>query len=115
MTAALTSSHDIYIWGKGVTTGPLNRLWSPTPYPLDLDEQEFLDVAVGNNHVIVLTTEHKVFAIGANGNGQLGLSDEHDHTEWTEISPPLKERQHVTRVYAGYNNSLLLVEDVEDN
>jgi alpha-tubulin suppressor-like RCC1 family protein len=114
LSAALTSGHDIYIWGTGIITGPLNRLWSPTPYPLDLHGQEFLDVAVGNHHVIVLTTEHKIFVIGANGSGQLGVNDRRDHSEWTEITLPLKEQQHVTRVYAGHNNSLLLVEEIKE-
>jgi alpha-tubulin suppressor-like RCC1 family protein len=70
-------------------------------------------VAVGNHHVIVLTTEHKIFVIGANESGQLGLNDRHDHPDWTEVSLPLKEKQHVTKVFAGHNNSFLIVESIE--
>lgn len=110
LTAALTSNHDIYIWGGGKVAGHPIQLWNPTPSPLDLNDQEFLDVAVGNNHVILLTTEHKLFVIGGNGSGQLGLEDTNDHLDWTEITIPLKQDQHVTRVYAGYNNSFVLVE-----
>ncbi|PSS20506.1 hypothetical protein M430DRAFT_27546 [Amorphotheca resinae ATCC 22711] len=68
MTAALTSGNDVYFWGVGMS-GPLGNLWSASPQPLDLDEQDILDVAVGNEHILILTTEHKVFAIGANGSG----------------------------------------------
>ena len=110
LSAALTSEHDIYIWGTGVMIGPLNSLWSPKPHPLDLCGHDFLDVAVGNHHVIVLTTNHKIFVIGANRNGQLGLNDQRDHADWTEVTLPLSAQQQVTSVYAGYNNSLLLVE-----
>lgn len=113
LSVALTSAHDIYIWGTGVIMGPLSSLWESKPHPLDLSGQDFLDVAVGNNHVIVLTTEHKIFVIGANRNGQLGLTDPRDHAEWTEVTLPLSAQQQVTRVYAGYNNSLLLVENVK--
>ena len=113
LTAALTSENDIYIWGNGTTTEPLSRLWNPTPYPLDLHGQDFLDVAVGNHHVIVLTTEHKIFVIGANESGQLGRNDRRDYPDWTEVSLPLKGTQHVTKVFAGHNNSLLLVENME--
>jgi alpha-tubulin suppressor-like RCC1 family protein len=110
LTAALTSGNDIYIWGTGVVAGSLDRLWSATPFPLDLDGQDFLDVAIGRQHVVVLTTEHKIFVIGANESGQLGLSDKRDYTEWTEVTVALKEQQCVTRVYAGHSNSFLLVE-----
>lgn len=113
LTAALTSNHDIYIWGGGKVPGHPIQLWSSTPSPLDLNYQEFLDVAVGNNHVILLTTEHKVFVIGGNGSGQLGLEDKDDQQDWTEITLPLNEDQHVTRVYAGYNYSFVLVENTE--
>jgi alpha-tubulin suppressor-like RCC1 family protein len=107
MTAALTSGNDVYFWGVGMS-GPLGNLWSASPQPLDLDEQDILDVAVGNEHILILTTEHKVFAIGANGSGQLGLSNK-EYREWTEIPLSLKERQQVTRVYTSYNNSFVLV------
>lgn len=110
LTAALTSGNDIYIWGTGVAAGPLDRLWSSTPFPLDLVGQDFLDVAIGHQHVVVLTTEHKIFVMGANESGQLGLSDKRDYTEWTEVTVVLQEQQWVTRVYAGHRNSFLLVE-----
>jgi alpha-tubulin suppressor-like RCC1 family protein len=115
LTAALTSGNDIYMWGTGVTPGPLTQLWNASPFPLDLDGHDFLDVAIGNQHVIVLTTEHRVFVLGDNRSGQLGLGETLQCDQWTEVSLPIVgEKQHVTKVYAGHNNSVLLVEDITE-
>jgi alpha-tubulin suppressor-like RCC1 family protein len=108
-TAALTAGNDIYLWGREghpELTEPL----SGSPTPLDLEGMDFLDVAVGMNHLIVLTTGRKVFVVGAGGNGQLGLK-ETELKEWREVCLPLKEGQRVVSVHAGYKNSFVVVED----
>jgi alpha-tubulin suppressor-like RCC1 family protein len=78
---------------------------------VDLDGQDVLDVAVGSNHMIALTTEQKLYVVGANGNGQLGLNVE-DLSEWREVSLPLEEKQRIVSVHAGYKNSFVVVEDI---
>lgn len=78
-----------------------------------MDGMEFLDLAVGMNHLIVLTTERKVFVVGAGGNGQLGLGAAIKELEdWKEVNLSLQEGQRVVSVHAGYKNSFLIVENV---
>jgi alpha-tubulin suppressor-like RCC1 family protein len=108
-TATLTSGNDVYLWGRPGQP-ELSEQLTGSPIPLDLDGQDFLDVAVGENHIIVLTTDRKVFVVGAGGNGQLG-SDEKQLNDWKEACLPLKPGQRVAGVYAGYKNSFVIVED----
>ena len=96
----------MYFWGR---SGEPKELLTGTPTPLDLDGHDILDVAVGFNHLVVLTTERKVFIVGNGGNGQLGL-DLEILEDWKEVYLPLKEGQRVAKVYAGYKNTFLLVE-----
>jgi alpha-tubulin suppressor-like RCC1 family protein len=107
----LTSGNDLYVWGGRPGQAKLLEQLSGTPEPVDLDGQDVVDVAVGANHMIALTTGHKLYVVGANGNGQLGL-DMEEQSEWREVSLPLGEKQHIVNVYAGYKNSFVLVEDI---
>lgn len=97
-TAALTSGNDVYFWGRSEL---FNGLLSRAPTPLDLHGQDFIDVAVGFNHIMVLTTERKVFVIDEK------LQD------WKEVLVPLKDGRIFKSVHAGYKNSFLLVENVK--
>jgi alpha-tubulin suppressor-like RCC1 family protein len=111
-TAALTSGNDVYIWGRQGYP-KLSEPLPGSPTPLDMDGMEFLDLAVGMNHLIVLTTERKVFVVGAGGNGQLGLGAAIKELEdWKEVNLSLQEGQRVVSVHAGYKNSFLIVENV---
>lgn len=78
---------------------------------MDLDGEDVLDVAVDMNHVIALTTEHKLFVVGDGSNGQLGLDLENVEA-WNEVLLPLKQNQRIVSVHTGYNNSLVTVEDI---
>jgi len=111
VTAALTAGNDLYVWGTRPGQPKLLPQLSGTPEPVDLDGNDVLDVAVGANHAIALTTEHKLYVVGANGNGQLGL-DVVELSEWREVTLPLNENQQIVSILAGYKNSFLLVEDV---
>ncbi len=81
------------------------------PTPVDLDGQDVLDVAVGMNHMIALTTEGKLFVVGDGRKGQLGLVIT-ELVAWREVSLPLTDNERITSVYAGYKNSLVIVEDI---
>ena len=107
-TAALTTTNDLYFWGR---PGFPEGLLSGSPMPLDLNGQDFLDVAVGFNHMMVLTTERKLFIVGEGGSGQLGYESQRLE-DWKEISLPLKGNQQVSSIHAGYKTSFVLVEDV---
>lgn len=105
-TAALTSANDVYFWGR---PGYPEGLLTGCPTPLDLDGQDILDVALGFNHMMVLTTEHKLFVVGDGGSGQLG-EDTESFGDWKEISLPLKDCNRISKIHAGYKVSFALVE-----
>ncbi len=110
MTAALTSGNDLYLWGGRPGQTKLLAQLSGTPEPVDLDGQDILDVAVGADHILALSTQHKLYVIGANSNGQLGL-DAEDVCKWRRVPLPLDGKR-IVRFHAGYKNSFLLVENI---
>ena len=110
VTAALTSGNDLYLWGGRAGQPKLLDQLSGTPEPVDLDGHDVLDVAVGFDHILALTTDHRLYVVGANRNGQLGL-DVDELCDWREVILPLDGRQ-IVSVHAGYKNSFLLIEQI---
>ncbi|KAI3394305.1 hypothetical protein diail_2952, partial [Diaporthe ilicicola] len=108
MLAALTTGNDLYLWGghPGRKTIPADITDEPTP--VDIEENDIADVAVGETHVLVLTTDGEVFIIGANENGQLGLASKSEES-WSRVRLDLKGGRRVVGVQAGARNSFLLV------
>jgi regulator of chromosome condensation len=106
--AALTAGNDLYVWGgrPGRKTVPGGITDEPTP--VDIEGKDIADVAVGEAHMIVLTTSGEIFAIGENGNGQLGLPSKSEET-WGRVPVDLKDHRRVVGVHAGARNSFLLV------
>lgn len=82
---------------------------SGVPTPIDLEGEDIEDVAVGNDHIITLTTTGKLFVVGSGSNGQLGLAKEKVES-WKEVNIPLREGQRISKVHAGYRNSFVIVE-----
>jgi alpha-tubulin suppressor-like RCC1 family protein len=76
-----------------------------------IDEKDIIDVAVGEAHMLVLTSEREVYVIGDNTNGQLGLPGVTSTKTWTrvDLGAVLSTGQAVTRVAAGPRNSFLIV------
>ncbi|KAI9644172.1 hypothetical protein NHQ30_007525 [Ciborinia camelliae] len=125
LTAALTTGHDLYIWGTNNTPSIIPELSSsssPTAYldydpiPLDINGVDILDFGIGENHMLVLTTEGELYVIGENGNGQLGLGEEEKGRceEWRLVNLQLEEgsRKRFVGVWAGYKCSFVVVEDI---
>jgi alpha-tubulin suppressor-like RCC1 family protein len=107
----LTSGNDLYLWGGRPAQPKLLDELRGTPEPVDLDGQDVLDVAVGLDHILALTTKNKLYVVGANRNGQLGL-DVEELSEWTEVALPIGGRKRIISVRAGYKNSFLIVENI---
>ena len=106
--AALTTGNDLYIWGghPGRKAVPADITDEPTP--VDIEENDIVDVAVGETHIIALTTNGDVFVIGENGNGQLGLPSKSEES-WRRVLLDLEDGLRVVEVQAGARNSFLLV------
>jgi len=80
------------------------------PMPVDVDGNDWVDVAVGQDHIVALSTEGDVWVVGEGGNGQLGLAKDITMLrEWRKVELDL-DGMKVSRVYAGYKNSLLIIE-----
>lgn len=84
--AALTEEGDLYCWGSRPGQRPLFEDLSNVPIPVDLGvEADVKDVALGDHHIIVLTTDGRVLVGGSNKNGQLGLGGEAgDADSWVD-------------------------------
>ncbi|KAF7874035.1 hypothetical protein EAF04_002707 [Stromatinia cepivora] len=128
LTAALTSGHDLYIWGRTNVPSIIPELSFPSsssqsssssndydPMPLDIHGADILDFSIGENHMLVLTTEGELYVIGENGNGQLGLGEEEKGRceEWRLVGLDFGEgsRKSCVGVWAGYKCSFVFVED----
>jgi alpha-tubulin suppressor-like RCC1 family protein len=81
------------------------------PVPVDLDGHDILDVACGKDCLLALTVDHRLFVIGSNRNGQLGLGDIKSVDEWTEVILPMKENAMIMSVHGGYKNSFVVVKN----
>lgn len=106
-TAALTSANDVYFWGR---PGQPEELLTKFPTPLDLDGQDILDVSVGFNHLMVLTTSRRLYVVGNGASGQLGMEIE-QLNDWKEVKIPLEGERQLVGVHAGYKNSFVLIEN----
>lgn len=110
LLAALTAGNDLYCWGHAGRSAVLDDL-TDTPSPVVVDEQDILDVAVGEAHMLVLTTDRQVYVVGDNANGQLGLPGVSAAKTWTRIDlgSVLAPGEIITGVAAGPRNSFLIV------
>ena len=105
VTAALTAEHDLYLWG---VDGSLHL--DGQPAPLDLGGSDFLDVGVGDGHVIVLTSDRRVLVMGKGENGQLGMGEGVEGLpEWREVDLNLEAGWRPLQVAAGPRCSFVLV------
>jgi alpha-tubulin suppressor-like RCC1 family protein len=112
VAAALTTGNDLYLWGGRTGQPKILECLTGEPTPFDLDGDDVLDVSVGDNHALALSTNHKIFVAGSGSNGQLGTEDREKIEEWTEVVFPLKDNQRAISVHAGYKNSFVLVENI---
>jgi alpha-tubulin suppressor-like RCC1 family protein len=109
LLAALTAGNDLYCWGHAGRCAMLADL-SDTPSPVVINDHDILDVAVGDAHMLVLTTDRQVYVIGDNANGQLGLPGVSATRTWTRIDlgSVLGAGEFVTGVAAGPRSSFLV-------
>lgn len=97
--AAMSEDGALYVWG---TTSPggnakINALKAEdggdvvlvtisggsSDEPLDV-----LDVGIGDDHIAVVVEGHRLFVVGDNSNGQLGLGNDVSLEDWQEVTQP---------------------------
>ncbi|QIW97272.1 hypothetical protein AMS68_002790 [Peltaster fructicola] len=114
MGSALSEDGAAYLWGSGMPgkEAELECLKSKkgelvTLVELDAeDEPDVIDVSIGNGHAVLATADGRVFVVGENAHGQLGLLGSAFQESWTYV-PGIR---HVTRVMCGSKSTLLLQE-----
>lgn len=110
MTAALSEDGAVYLFGTGTpgtqhSLSCLAELDSMEAALVDIEENgeplDFLDVAVGDGHVLLLVQDGRVFAAGDNRNGQLGLGQKASSyiKDWREVTIP--DHHRCLAVFAG--------------
>lgn len=108
--AALTAGNDLYIWGHGgraAAAGLAGLEVVDEPMPVVIEDHDIADIAVGEAHLVALTTSGEVFVIGSNSNGQLGLGREVEAVDsWTKVS--VEKQTAFVSVAAGPRSSFLL-------
>ncbi|KAL5615422.1 uncharacterized protein BROUX77_001259 [Berkeleyomyces rouxiae] len=102
--AALTEGGDVYAWGgRPGQKAYIEELWAE-PAPLDL-EFDVADIAIGTQHMIILTTASHVLGRGCSRSGQLGrYSDSNNDVwvdDWERLDIPLDPDEIPVSVCAG--------------
>ncbi|KAL9594927.1 MAG: hypothetical protein Q9219_006758 [cf. Caloplaca sp. 3 TL-2023] len=126
MVAALSHEKDLYFWGHVLPRSPTIKDHAGFSALLngaaEGEEVHLIDVAdgadiegmaVGEKHVVILTTEGEVWGLGSNEYGQLGLGQEIQGTggHWRRIQV-VGEREKVMGMKAGpFATFLVVVKD----
>lgn len=108
MLAALTTGNDLYLWGGHPGRKTVPEDVTDEPAPVVVEEADIADVAVGEAHLLVLTTDGKVLVIGDNGSGQLGLPIKSTDS-WRQVELRLREGRRAVAVVAGPRNSFVII------
>jgi len=133
MTGAVSRDGDLYVWGRqppGVDEG--NRIGclpgaSRTTNMSAEEESEdgevalvdvdggvdVVDVGVGAGHILALTRDGRIFGVGDNSNGQVGIGEGRGRRfceNWLEVPMGFEqEKKVIVRVDCGYWSSFVLV------
>ncbi|KAI4125159.1 MAG: hypothetical protein LQ338_004414 [Usnochroma carphineum] len=126
MVAALSAENDLYIWGHTLPRAPAKRDHAGLSKLLNAvnengqredvhlvdvpGEPDIEDVAVGDEHIVVLTKQGEIWGFGSNEYGQLGLGEEAKGTrgEWVKCHIP-KQGERVVELKAGALTTFLVV------
>ena len=106
---AVTEGGDAFLWGSNPpseTTGrpPSNDGVEQLELPGD---EDIVDIAIGDDHHLLLDGSGTVWATGSNGHGQLGHSTESYQTDLSQLGTTLSGR--IRKIWCGNNTSFTLV------
>ena len=115
--AALSKSDDLFVWGHALPR-PLNidhsgiaqLLSEPDEdeainnvHEIDIEGERILKVAIGDDHIVILTFSGTLWGLGSNEYGQLGLPREVKGTEgkWVRMFTEIGQRESVQGISAA--------------
>lgn len=110
LNAALSEDGACYLWGAGTpgtdqsiqclrAAGAGEVVLVELPNEPGAEPLDVLDVAVGDNHVVLLAEGNRCFAVGENKNGQLGVG--HLQSFVDDWAPIALEGSHVGGIVCG--------------
>nr|KAF6360606.1 retinitis pigmentosa GTPase regulator [Myotis myotis] len=112
-TAVITGNKKLYMFGSNnwgqLGLGSKSAVCKPTCVKA-LKPEKVKHVACGRNHTLVSTEGGKVYAVGGNNEGQLGLGDTEDRNTFHLIEFFTSQHQ-FKQLSAGSNTSAALTED----
>uniref|UniRef100_G1QE38 X-linked retinitis pigmentosa GTPase regulator n=1 Tax=Myotis lucifugus TaxID=59463 RepID=G1QE38_MYOLU len=112
-TAVITENKKLYMFGSNnwgqLGLGSKSAVCKPTCVKA-LKPENVKHVACGRNHTLVSTEGGKVYAVGGNNEGQLGLGDTEDRNTFHLIEFFTSQHQ-FKQLSAGSNTSAALTED----
>ncbi|XP_054422535.1 X-linked retinitis pigmentosa GTPase regulator isoform X2 [Pteronotus mesoamericanus] len=112
-TAVITGNNKLYMFGSNswgqLGLGSKSAICKPTCVKALKPERVKL-AACGRNHTLVSTEGGKVYAVGGNSEGQLGLGDTEDRNTFHLIEFFTSQHQ-LKQLSAGSNTSAALTED----
>ncbi|KAH0543933.1 hypothetical protein FGG08_001834 [Glutinoglossum americanum] len=124
LAAAVSRDNELYIWGGGGPGGTrkisdledVNGFESVALARVGAtregeDGVDVADVGVGDHHIVALSGEGRVFAVGEGTNGQLGAGEAEFSERWVECEfEGPEQRGRAVGVHCGPRNTFVLVE-----
>lgn len=130
LSAALSEDGALYLWGTAAMPGSRTEkqirclaaaeagqvVLVEIAHQQGSEPLDVLDVGIGSAHVLVVVEGHRLFGVGDNGSGQLGLAESLGAEEvkfaedWTE----LEQLEDVQRVVCGPKTSFVFVNSTPD-
>lgn len=96
----LTTKDEIFLWGMNLFNKEKNIV-TPITIPLPLIKDEIMDIKLADQFLVVLTTQHKVFAYGVNKDPKIMINYEQEEAKTPiELNPylGLRPQEYVTQI-----------------
>lgn len=114
----IVDGETLYGWGEnqfgelGLGDRSMRTLPTDLSSGFNLDPGEtYIDVATGDGHTIILTSNYRVLAAGDNSQGQLGnggVGSYHEVSIDITANIPLDTEDYIVSIYCGYKNTFLV-------
>ena len=114
--AALSKDNDLYVWGGQANEKQrINALPEPSGNEevklVDIEGGvDIVDVGVGSGHILALTSNGGLYAVGCGDYGQLGNGSEAYEEDWVKVAGEWESRGKVVEVGCGVWNTWIIVD-----
>ena len=116
LAAAISKDNDLYIWGGQASEKQrINALPESSAEEevklVDIDSGvDVIDVGVGSGHILALTSEGDLWAVGNGDYGQLGNGSDAFEEHWVKVAGEWEGKGKVLEVGCGNWNTWAIVD-----